>query len=299
MSKTALAEVQGIKVSLAKEVEKGDDMSEESARDMLLQLEKCNMTMDVLTKSLVGTVVSKLKKHDELGPLAKSLIKKWKQVAKEAETAKQAKIERRASKTSSAGAAEDVPLADADEWEDLSPQRKSMCQRFHKFMGFHKKSLVKSGINGEAVDHLLISRASEIEEALTHKFASSDKNAYAEKARSLCFNLKKNSQLAESVILGQVAADELVVMSSEQLASAEARKAREEGAKKLIDSKRLDWDQANEDKINEMCGIKGDLLSASLFTCGRCKSVKTTSTQKQTRSADEPMTVFVVRRFCC
>jgi hypothetical protein len=47
------------------------------------------------------------------------------------------------------------------------------------------------------------------------------------------------------------------------------------------------------DKINEMCGIKGELLQASLFTCGRCKSVKTTSTQKQTRSADEPMTVFV------
>jgi len=29
------------------------------------------------------------------------------------------------------------------------------------------------------------------------------------------------------------------------------------------------------------------------FKCGRCKSVKTTYYQMQTRSADEPMTVFV------
>ncbi len=47
-----------------------------------------------------------------------------------------------------------------------------------------------------------------------------------------------------------------------------------------------------------MCGIKGELLKASLFTCGRCKSIKTTSTQKQTRSADEPMTVFVLCMNC-
>ena len=77
-------------------------------------------------------------------------------------------------------------------------------------------------------------------------------------------------------------------------------KAEERNAtvKKLQDSRRLDWEQANEKKINDMCGIKGDMLKASLFTCGRCKSIKTTSTQKQTRSADEPMTVFVLCLNC-
>jgi len=152
--------------------------------------------------------------------------------------------------------------------------------------------MVKSGINAEAVDHLLISRSVEIEGAVHNKLSGS---AYADKARSLCFNLKKNARLAEEVMLGQVTADELTRMTSEQLISNETRVAREQDAKKLIDSKRLDWDTANEDKINKMCGIHGDLLKASLFTCGRCKSEKTTSTQKQTRSADEPMTVFV---FC-
>jgi hypothetical protein len=246
MSQSALATVQGIKESLAKEVEKGDDLSEESCRDMLEQLDKCNMTMGVLTKSLIGTVVSKLKRHDQLGPLAKGLVKKWKKVAKDAEAAKQTKSERRASNASSQGSATaEAAAVDAEEWADLSPQRQTMCQKFHKFLGVHRKALVKSGINAEAVDHLLVSRASEIEGAITEKFAN-EKSGYADKARSLCFNLKKNQQLAESVILGQVSAEELVGMTSEQLASAEARKAREENAKKLIDSKRLDWEQANE-----------------------------------------------------
>mmetsp|Transcript_5604 Transcript_5604/g.8512 ORF Transcript_5604/g.8512 Transcript_5604/m.8512 type:complete len:94 (+) Transcript_5604:779-1060(+) len=87
-------------------------------------------------------------------------------------------------------------------------------------------------------------------------------------------------------------------MPPDQLASADKVKARTEAANQLSESRLLDWEQKNEAKINDMCGIKGDLLKASLFTCGRCKSTKTTSTQKQTRSADEPMTVFVLCMNC-
>ena len=295
-NKATLVKVQGIKESLAKEVEKGDDkMSVETVQDMLKQLDECRMTMKILTTSLIGTVVSKLKKHENplVGPAAKALIKKWKAVAKDAAATKEAKkAERRASSSSvGAGGDDDVPLANAEEWEDLAPQRRGMCQKLHKFLSAHRSQLISSGINAEAVDHLLISRASEIEEAMYSKLSGSD---YTDKGRSLCFNLKKNADLSSSVILGQLPALQLIKMSSEELMSNEARMAREKDAKKISDSKRLDWDTANEDKINEMCGIKGDLLNASLFTCGRCKSVKTTSTQKQTRSADEPMTVFVV-----
>mgnify|MGYP006147942857 CR=1 FL=1 len=104
--------------------------------------------------------------------------------------------------------------------------------------------------------------------------------------------------MREQVILGHVSGERLTRMSSEELLSEEKAKERVETVKHLQDSRRLDWDTANEGKINEMCGIKGDLLRASLFTCGRCKSIKTTSTQKQTRSADEPMTVFVLCLNC-
>mmetsp|Transcript_1945 Transcript_1945/g.2714 ORF Transcript_1945/g.2714 Transcript_1945/m.2714 type:complete len:105 (+) Transcript_1945:760-1074(+) len=98
--------------------------------------------------------------------------------------------------------------------------------------------------------------------------------------------------------MGVTSATELINMSSDELATAEKQKERNAEIDKLRDSRLLDWEQQNEKKINEMCGIKGDLLQASLFTCGRCKSIKTTSTQKQTRSADEPMTVFVLCTNC-
>jgi DNA-directed RNA polymerase subunit M/transcription elongation factor TFIIS len=35
-----------------------------------------------------------------------------------------------------------------------------------------------------------------------------------------------------------------------------------------------------------------------LFKCGKCKSVKTTYYQMQTRSADEPMTTYVTCKNC-
>mmetsp|Transcript_16979 Transcript_16979/g.29228 ORF Transcript_16979/g.29228 Transcript_16979/m.29228 type:complete len:106 (+) Transcript_16979:109-426(+) len=59
-----------------------------------------------------------------------------------------------------------------------------------------------------------------------------------------------------------------------------------------------DWNDANERKINEICGTKGDLLKSSSFSCRKCKSNKTTLTQKQTRQADEKITVFVLCMVC-
>jgi transcription elongation factor S-II len=311
---TALSTVEGIKASLSKLLP-GESLSPEDGeqcKDMLEQLDKCEVTLEILTKTLIGTVVSKFKANEQVGPLAKALVKKWKQIAK-AETPaasesgtssaasttakkaikkmeKPAKAERRESVSSATAEAE-------AEWAGLQPHRNTTVKKLHTTMLAAKPSLVKQGINAGAVDHLAVERATDVEAQIHRKFPN-DKTEYLAKARSLFFNIKKNVDLTTQILLGQIPADELVDMTSEQLASDEKRKEMEERARKLMDTSRLDWEQANEDKINEMCGIKGELLKASLFTCARCKSVKTTSTQKQTRSADEPMTVFVLCLNC-
>jgi transcription elongation factor S-II len=333
------------------------DESIERCKDVLQRLHECEMTLQILSETMIGKTVSQLKTHPSLGPTAKALVKKWKNVAKSSNsnnttattatttpaapvttstgvaaravtaakapppaaqkrastastsssstnTKKQkASVDRRNStkSDSSAGAADMTTTPASDEWADLPPLRQTMCQKFYEVFLMVKAELVKElGINAEVVDALVAPRAVEVEAAIwsqqqQHRGGSDMKKAYTDKVRSLMFNLKKNTALTQSIILGQVSADDLVKMSSEQLAPPEAQKQKAEAAKKLLDSRRLDWEQANEAKINEMCGIKGDLLAASLFTCSRCKSTKTTSTQKQTRSADEPMTVFV---FC-
>ena len=302
---SAVSTVEGIKTSLNKllPAESLSPADTEQCKDMLEQLDKCDVTLEILTKTLIGTVVSKFKALDQVGPLAKALVKKWKKVAKEGPTASPSttkpiksvpkptgKVERRESVSAA--------VAEAElEWAGLQPYRNTTVKKFHSVMLAAKPALVKQGINGDAVEHLAVERASEIEEKMNTKFAN-NKTDYLAKARSLFFNIKKNEDLTTQILLGQITGEELVEMSSDQLVSEEKRKEREERAHKMMETSRLDWEQANEDKINEACGIKGDLLKASLFTCGRCKSIKTTSTQKQTRSADEPMTVFVLCLSC-
>jgi len=193
----------------------------------------------------------------------------------------------------SSGQKSTTPQASAPtplEWASLSTLRKNICQKFYEVFAANNTGTKHS-------TDRIISTCTDIETAL-ESFSRNDMSTYKEKARSLMFNLKRNEQLRENLLNADVEASELMKMSPVQLATAEKKAEREKMEKDIQDSRRLDWEQANEDKINDMCGIKGDLLNASLFTCGRCKSTKTTSTQKQTRSADEPMTVFVLCLNC-
>lgn len=126
-------------------------------------------------------------------------------------------------------------------------------------------------------------------------YPGENKKDYTAKFRQLSFNLKKNTPLREDLLQDAVSAEQLINMSADELATEEKRneilKLRDDAFQRA----RLDWADANEDKINKQCGIEN---AKGLFTCGRCKSTKTSNTQKQTRSADEPMTVFVQCHNC-
>ena len=321
MNMDTLETVKSIRDALNKEVpltaENEDASSVERCKDLLERLSECSMTLDILVETLIGKVVSSMKSHPTIGAKAKTLVKRWKKITRDAEEkgptpstsgkgggtpaaktkSKKAETPRQTT-ASQANTSSSLPLTGAEsEWAGLPGFRQNICKKFYELCLTCRDALVQDGINAEAVDQLIAPRSAEVEEAVW-SFHSNDRKAYADKSRSLFFNLRKNQPLTQQVILGQVPASTLVKLSSEELAPAEARQKRVNEAKKLTDSRRLDWEQANEAKINEMCGIKGDLLSASLFTCGRCKSTKTTSTQKQTRSADEPMTVFVLCLNC-
>jgi transcription elongation factor S-II len=319
MSSVALQKIAGIKASLSKKLALGiDSLSDEDvelSKDMFEQLDKIDVTLDVLTKTLIGTVVSKFKTHDELGPPSRALVKKWKKAAKEegnngtsaaaagssvaaasssssssaaaaaasthsnktpppsssslskssSSTTKAAGRSRKQERRESTMSVSDDVQALQDEWASLQPHRQTTCQKLHEIMRLAKPSLMKEGINGNAIDQLVVERATEIEGSI-QKLYFREKSEYLSKARSLCFNIKKNIGLASQIILGQISGEDLVTMGTDQLVTAEKRKEMEDKAKKLVESRQLDWDAQNESKINEMCGIKGELLQASLFT---------------------------------
>jgi transcription elongation factor S-II len=304
MSSSTLKTVSHLKNSLSKELDK--DGNSERCIDLINQLDGIgDMSLSVLTETLIGTIVSKFKSHDDpsVSSAAKALVKKWKQLAKQAGVGKVTTAPTKPATKSKPKSVQKVAApattneSAITEWDHLPGIRKNIANKLYQTFIASTESLEKSGIHADALKSLTTSRASEVEIAC-HELSKGKKQSYQDKVRSLIFNLKKNTFLREDVILGNTSAETLVKMSKQQLATAEKSKERNATVEKLRGSRRLDWEEANEDKINEMCGIDGELLQASLFTCGRCKSIKTTSTQKQTRSADEPMTVFVLCLNC-
>jgi TFIIS helical bundle-like domain len=71
--------VLNLKEALEKELPEATDA--ERCKDILGRLKECAMTLDILTETLIGATVNKLKSHKELGDAAKALIKSWKQIA--------------------------------------------------------------------------------------------------------------------------------------------------------------------------------------------------------------------------
>ena len=334
MSSSAIATVNDLKEALNKEMVSPDADQTDRIVDILTRLNEVPITLAILTETLIGASVSKVKSghpNADVAAKAKALVKKWKKLAKEGgvgaaassgakpglergessasvasssasgQQAKQAMKMKAAATAATAAESGDGSAAGSAESEfaHLPNLRKNISVKMHTILLMSKAEMTagEDGFDATAIDQLALSRAGEVENAI-QAISRGEKSAYMDKARSLTFNLKKNPNLRQQVLLGQVSSDELVKMSPDQLAPPEKAKARDKMVEDLRNSRRLDWEQANEKKINEQCGIKGDLLKASLFTCGRCKSHKTTSTQKQTRSADEPMTVFVLCLNC-
>jgi transcription elongation factor S-II len=311
---STVKQVQCLKDSLTKLHGRADEEDFDAQRclDVLAALDSLPVTLEVLSETLIGTIVSKFKsvpsEGDKVSASAKSLIKKWKSLAK---TQLQRPVVEQApqrikmpdddknpptssnSSNSNNNTASVEPKPPRKGWGDLPPYRKNVCEKLSEVIVMTSSSSTSNSTSPNHVWEVV----SAVEVAM-HEYSRGDRQRYGEKARQLNFNLKKNDPLRRLVLSGGVTPSQLCTMSSQELCSSDLAKQRQEDVNKLQESRRLDWEQANEDKINEMCGIKGDLLNASLFTCHRCKSTKTTSTQKQTRSADEPMTVFVLCTNC-
>lgn len=126
--------------------------------------------------------------------------------------------------------------------------------------------------------------AEELEDCIYAEFKNTDMR-YKNRVRSRVANLKdvKNPTLRTNFISGAIAASKLAKMTPEEMASDEMKKLREKFVKEAI----------NDAQLATVQGTKTDLLK-----CGKCKKRNCTYNQIQTRSADEPMTTFVLCNAC-
>ncbi|XP_019490568.1 PREDICTED: transcription elongation factor A protein 1-like, partial [Hipposideros armiger] len=125
---------------------------------------------------------------------------------------------------------------------------------------------------------------SQIEEAIYQEIRNTDMK-YKNRVRSRISNLKdaKNPNLRKNVLCGNIPPDLFARMTAEEMASDELKEMRKNLTKEAI----------REHQMAKTGGTQTDL-----FTCGKCKKKNCTYTQVQTRSADEPMTTFVVCNEC-
>lgn len=126
--------------------------------------------------------------------------------------------------------------------------------------------------------------AAQIEHHIFQEFKSTDMK-YKARLRSRISNLKdqKNPELRRNVLCGNISPQSIASMTAEEMASAELKQIRETLTKESI----------REHQLSRVGGTETDM-----FNCTKCQGKNCTYSQVQTRSADEPMTTFVLCNDC-
>ncbi|XP_076136657.1 transcription elongation factor A protein 3 isoform X5 [Alosa pseudoharengus] len=126
--------------------------------------------------------------------------------------------------------------------------------------------------------------AAEIEDHVYKEFRATDMK-YKNRVRSRISNLKdpKNPNLRKNVLAGSIELVRFATMTAEEMASDELKELRNTLTQEAI----------REHQMAKTSGTTTDLLQ-----CGKCRKKNCTYNQVQTRSADEPMTTFVLCNEC-
>jgi transcription elongation factor S-II len=262
-------------LTLSSALGKTDDINR--ITDILKTLATLELSYPLLKETKIGQVVSKYRKHEAEGvaEAAKQLLKSWKKLAPS--TPRSTKETEKWGEEEEEGGAKPKPNA---------PPRKPPPADGMRNIAY-KRLLGVFNIDGLFEETETEQKAIELEDEMHQKFQG-DKKGYKEKYMQLILNLKKNDNLRANVMNDSTPAASMMTMSSQDMQTEEMKEHIEKGLDYIRNEMRLNWSEVNEDKINAQCNIKDQ---SGIFRCGKCKGYNTSNYQKQTRSADEPMTV--------
>lgn len=275
-----------------------DGSGQEQALDLLKTLQALPINLEVLQRTRIGMSVNALRKSskdDEVITLAKHLIKSWKKLLSGPTTPTSTKPD-----TGGGGGGKDHIKKDgsSNDKNSSSMSKKDpprTTQTTFPAAANHTTDTVRLKCRQLLSEALKIEAfpegcqdpddiAAKIEDAVFKEFKNTDMK-YKNRIRSRVANLKdmKNPQLRENVLLGAISAERIASMSADEMASDEMKQLRQKFTKEAI----------NDHQMATQSGTNTDLLK-----CGKCKKRNCTYNQVQTRSADEPMTTFVLCNEC-
>jgi transcription elongation factor S-II len=251
-------------------------------------------TEDLLRTTRIGVTVNKLRTHKDpqVAQLANSLVQSWREeVNKEKRKAgnKPAapKVPNGATATASPASTSQSPAPPKSKKHSVAPDKRN-----HKTDNVNwqvtgdmvRDNCVKLMYDGlahmsEELPNDIIAVAREVEAAAYSNDNMKLSESYKTKMRSLYQNLKNKSNpgLRKRVLSGEISAKKFVVMTHDELKSAERR----------AEDERLEKENMNQAMVAQV-----EKSISSSLTCGKCKQKKVSYSQAQTRSADEPMTTF-------
>ncbi|CAI5778451.1 elongation factor A 2 [Podarcis lilfordi] len=272
--------------------------SAEGAMDLLKELKSMPITLDLLQSTRIGMSVNALRKQstdEDVIALAKSLIKAWKKLLdasedKSDEKKKNSSLPTSSSKESgdsrdqSSAKRQDPPKTPTTPKITTFPPVPVTCDTVRNKCREMLTSALQTDNDYVTIGADCEQLAGQIEEYIL-AFVRNPHLKYKNRVRSRISNLKdsKNPDLRKNVLCGVITAEQIAVMTSEEMASNELKEIRKAMTKEAI----------REHQMAKTGGTQTDL-----FTCGKCKKKNCTYTQVQTRSSDEPMTTFVVCNEC-
>jgi len=255
------------------------------AVELLKRLERMKITLSMLSKTKVGMTVNSLRKNtenEEVVAHAKALIKAWKKLVPGADS-------------SSSGSTSNVESKKRRSSSDHKHHHHRNPLDTHDQIRLSCRKLLASALKGgeqeseefmQSIENSPDILAAKIEDVIfSNNKRDTGNMKYKNQVRSRVFNLKdkKNPALRVNVLMGLIQPEKIAVMTADEMASDELKMMRMAAAKEGMDAAQL--------AIKE--GTKTDLLK-----CGKCKKNNCTYHQMQTRSADEPMTTFVLCNEC-
>ena len=132
----------------------------------------------------------------------------------------------------------------------------------------------------------LIDKIVEIEEKLNETLKG--ETPYLNRVLEIMHNIKdeKNEEFRENIINGTIKPEDLCTMNSVDMLSKNRQKEIEKEIEKKVDEVRADWQE------------KHGQITEGVYKCRQCGGRKTIQHEQQTRSADEPMTLFITCLNC-
>ncbi|XP_044066047.1 transcription elongation factor A protein 2 isoform X1 [Siniperca chuatsi] len=290
-------EVERIAKKLDKMVHKKNT---DGALDLLRELKNIKMSLETLQSTRVGMSVNAVRKQssdEEVQTLAKALIKSWKKLLDGSEEKKK----KEGSPVRSSSTSKDSGSSEKSSKKSGEPPTTPTTPTLPPLVTSFPPAPVTTDSVRNKCRELLVAAlqtdddhktigvdcehlAAQIEEEIFQEFKSTDMK-YKTRLRSRISNLKdqKNPDLRRNVLCGNISPQRIASMTAEEMASAELKQIREALTKESI----------REHQLSKVGGTETDM-----FICNKCHGKSCTYTQVQTRSADEPMTTFVLCNSC-